>query len=377
MLTNIYSINQLDYSKILQFNIEQKHNLIVIGHSGIGKTEMIAQAARSADYKCGYINLSVLESPDMTGLPMIDKDLKITTYAAPQFLPLAENTDEKPVVLIFDEIDKALPELQNPCLEILQYRTINGRKLNIHAIVATGNRPDENAHSNHLSHALTNRCKVYSLDFEIEPWLTWAANNNVNSLITGFLSSNREYVLKPDKSGDPFAYCNPSPRAWTYAAKDLDRLIRDNKSIDFQQMVIGGWVGKEASAKFRVWLEYYKDLQPIIEDWLKGGNYPNIDAPDKQMVLCISGLSVLADVCKIQPSSKEEQEAKTKKIKLLVERVCGYLEGVGEDFITGATRAVLTPELINKNNLKEYEKFVNCFKKVFDLWQEFGVKFSQ
>ncbi len=164
MLNDIYEIDQATLADVYDFTIDSKGNTIVFGASGIGKTEMAIQAAQRKGFKkfgepggYYYLNLSVLESVDLTGLPKIENNL--TTFCPPDFLPFLDKDKpkQKPSILIVDEIDKASDELQNPCLELFQFRSVNGKKLNIDAIIATGNLPDERAKSRALSHALTNR----------------------------------------------------------------------------------------------------------------------------------------------------------------------------------------------------------------------------
>ena len=134
MLNDIYEVTQDTLNYLYKFNINTGGNILIFGPSGIGKTEMALQAAKNIGYEAIYVNLSTLESPDLVGIP---KEVNgVTTHAPVEFLPL-RNSNKKPVVLIVDELDKAADELQNPMLELFQFRSINGKPLNIQAIIAT------------------------------------------------------------------------------------------------------------------------------------------------------------------------------------------------------------------------------------------------
>jgi MoxR-like ATPase len=172
MLTNVFEIDQSTYKNVLKFNIRSGGNLVVLGMAGTGKTEMAQDSITEEGFEYVYLNLSVLEAPDLIGLPIITADKQVD-YANPRFLPRMDITP-KPMVLLVDEIDKAKPELQNPLLELFQFHSINGTKLNIQAIIATGNLPEEGAFSQPISHALTNRCKVFKLTHSFESWRDWA-----------------------------------------------------------------------------------------------------------------------------------------------------------------------------------------------------------
>ena len=232
MLTGVFEIDQATYKQTLAFNIRSGGNLLVLGMAGTGKTEMAQSSCVDAGFEYIYLNLSVLEAPDLIGLPIITADRRVE-YATPQFMPKMDGGHTKPLVLIVDEIDKAKPELQNPLLELFQSHSINGIKLNIQAIVATGNLPDEGAFSQPISHALTNRCKTFRITHNFDAWQEWAQDAEINALVIGFLSKNREYLSMPSVEGDPTAYCRPSPRSWTMGARDLDQ-TSSKDTVDFQ-----------------------------------------------------------------------------------------------------------------------------------------------
>src|SRR5260221_8265 len=50
---------------------------------------------------------------------------------------------EKPIVFLFDEVDKASHEVLQTLLEFLQFHSVNGRQMNIKGCILTGNLPDE------------------------------------------------------------------------------------------------------------------------------------------------------------------------------------------------------------------------------------------
>ena len=370
MLTGVSTIDQESYAQILRFCIRTGGNLMTFGPAGIGKTEMAMQAAEELGFECVYLNLSVLEAPDLLGLPMIDEQSKTATYATPQMLPLL-NDNSKKVVLLVDEVDKAKPELQNPCLELFQFRGINGRPLNIHSVVATGNLPDEGAFSLPVSHALTNRCMVYRLTHAYDPWQEWAVEAGVNNLIVGFLSRNQEYLLQPPPSGDDTAYCHPTPRAWTLAAKDLDE-TSDGDSVDFQTMIVASRVGTSAAVKFKVWLEHYRHIEPIIDKLIKEGTHPNTKkmSIDRVMVCALAGMNALASECRNLPSGEKAKKAKDKNIERIVKNVMGWFKTLDSEYCVCAIKSTLNMDMIRDNKLTQYSDFMDAFLKIKKAWND-------
>lgn len=365
MLTNVLEVDQGDLMDLLRYTIRTGKNIMTFGPAGIGKTEMAMQASENEEFKFVYLNLSVLEAPDMVGLPM-EKDGR-TVYAPPDTIPVWDESQKK-IVLLVDEVDKAKPELQNPMLELFQFRAMNGRRMNIHAVIATGNLPDENAHSQPVSHALTNRCMVYKVIHQFEPWHAWAVASGVNPLIIGFLSKNSELLLKPPPDGDPTAYCHPTPRAWTMAAKDLDDSSKSG--LDFQTRLVAGRVGTAAAVQFKVWLEHFRHIEPLVNELVQSGKHPHIAEMDltRQFVCALSAMNAVAQECRKIPSGKERDEQK-KKINKIVDNVFGWINELPTEFQIGSIKNTIVMDWVttweltkNPTFMKAHVAIKNAFK---------------
>ncbi|KKN65729.1 hypothetical protein LCGC14_0478680 [marine sediment metagenome] len=372
MLHDIYEITQGSLERLYNFTIDSGGNLIVFGPSGVGKTIMAMQAAKRLETKYIYLNLSVLESPDMIGLPQMKDDR--TTFSPPDFFPLAKDGGG-PVTLLLDEIDKAKDELQNPCLELFQFRSINGRALNIKSIIATGNLPNEHAKSRVISWALANRCNIYRVGCDYEHWRKWAVDNDINPLIIGFLGQRSDLLLKPNDSGDPTAYCHPSPRSWTLAAKDIDMFAEHVKRnpeefaldptadkdpvIDFQCMLVAGRVGIKAALDFKIWLKFYRFLGPDIDALIEHGTFPdpNTMTLDHVMVFGIAGVSALNKACKANDSNRVERT---------LDNVFNWLlsDQVTPDQCFSIMKSTLSNSFVETHDLLAYQTFEDVFDKI-------------
>ncbi|OPZ40858.1 MAG: AAA domain (dynein-related subfamily) [Synergistetes bacterium ADurb.BinA166] len=347
MLTGVFEIDQSTYKQVLSFNIQTGGNLLVLGMAGTGKTEMAQEAVKAAEFEYIYLNLSVLEAPDLVGLPsIVDGNV---VYAMPAFMPKMDGS--KPKVLIVDEIDKAKPELQNPLLELFQSHTMNGVKLNIQAIIATGNLPDEGAFSQPISHALTNRCQAFRITHNFEAWASWAKEAEVNPLVIGFLSKNREYLSMAAAEGDPTAYCRPSPRSWTMAARDLDRTTSKD-SVDFQTLLVAGRVGISASVKFKVWLDHYRHVEPIVDKLVKDGTHPSTNEMpiDKQIVCAISAVNAIVQESRAQEKTADRAKASA-AVQGVAARVFSWIKTLPSEFQIGAVKSTLNMKLIQEHKL--------------------------
>jgi hypothetical protein len=363
MLTGVMEVDQAETLNLYKFTIRRGGNMMVFGPAGTGKTEMALQACSELEYEFKYLNLSVLEAPELMGLPRIDEATNKVKYALQEGFPL-KGERKKPVILVADEVDKAKPELQNPMLELFQFRSINGMKLDFHAVIATGNLPDENAFAQPVSHALTNRCGVYRMKHAFEPWREWAANSGINPLIVGFLSRNTNFLLQPPADGDDTAYAHPSPRAWAEASKDLDETSLDDP-IEFQELLVAGRCGVGAATKFKVWLEHYRFIEPMIDALVTKGTHPNNDLTiDRQIVCAIAGVDAIASKCRAEAKDAKAKDEQVKQVLQTAKNVTGWLKGLPVDHQVAAVKSVMTMEIIQKFGLTKVPEFMEVINKI-------------
>lgn len=366
MLSGIQEIDQEIFMTMLRFNIKSGGNLMSFGPAGIGKTEMAIQACEEQEYQHVYLNLSVLEAPDLMGLPMVDESgpTPVSRYALPSNFP-RRDTKQKPVVLLVDEADKAKPELQNPMLELFQFRSINGVPLNIHSVIATGNLPDEGAFSQPMSHALMNRCLVYRVTHSYEPWQEWAVKAGVNPLIVGFLGNESEYLLKPPNRDDETAYCHPSPRAWTMAARDIDKAGMDS-DIDLLSILVSGRVGIEASVKFKVWLEHYRHIEPLIRELVQKGTIPKLESGDigRVLVCAIASVDAVMKATRSKPKDIKTDDEHIKYVHKVLKNITPFLAMMPGEIQIAAVKSVLDMSTIQKFKFVEEQSFVDIYSNI-------------
>lgn len=372
MLTGIFEIDTGIYKDMIRQTHAEGGNLLVFGQAGIGKTDIPFQVAQELGIKTVYWNLSTQEAPDLVGLPIIKQveGAEIVRYAAPEYMPIKERTPE-PLMVIVDELDKAKADLQNPLLEVFHSRTINGRALNIKCIVATGNLPDENSFSKPVSMALANRCGIYRLKSDFDAWQQWAANNAEvqagpgGTLIVGFLHRNREYLSRPPVEGDPTAYTRCSPRSWTKAAHALN-VTNSSTSIDFQTLIVAGRVGQEPAAKFRVWLDHYRHIEPLIDALVKKGEVPNVGdmTIDRVLVLALSSCGAIGQLSRKTTKGPSEREKLEGEVQKAASNVFKLIEALSPEFQVAAVKSTLSIELVQDFKLTKIPAVMKAYLNV-------------
>ena len=286
---NLQSITTVDYSQILTGSIHSGTNLAVFGRRGSGKTEIAKQTIKTTlvgDEKPTkplqvYINLSVAERTDMGGYPdmfgamesakKLSEDEKIhrfVNYILPTFFE-AMIVGDRPVVALFDEVDKADASILAPLLEITQFREINGRALkNLHSCIFTGNLISEG--SERPSLPLLDRCEKYLVQADTNSFLNWAAASlKIHPSIMTFLEHKPGQLYGSlDGAGD--LYAEQSPRGWEYASRALFYGEKHGWSPELMLKKVSGFVGKSAGIEYDIYFTHYHELMPLVKRIFKG-----------------------------------------------------------------------------------------------------------
>lgn len=356
---NLQEIDQEQALHLSKFFIRSKQNLFLFGRRGVGKTHIALQAAKECNLKISYINLSVIERPDLAGYPNMHEPGDVITFKNPAFLP--KLVDSKPdTVLLFDEVDKAPPEITSPLLEILQFRTINGKAINVAGCLLTGNLFNEGAYSNQISTALLDRGAKYVLSFNFEKWVDWAKAHSVHDLILGFLRSNPEFACG---STEDTCYASPSPRGWTLASESLIQ-ARDMKFIDIETVtqIISGFVGGEAGLRFKIWYEHFRKFEPFIHSLIESGSM-TLDfatlAPTEKIVFVVAACYHAKQKVFSEPSRSKNRFA-------YLENLCKFFIHFKVDYelqVMGLYNS-FDFEMIAKNKLYTCKEFFELFTKI-------------
>ena len=316
---NLPEIDQEQALNLSKFFIRSNKNIFLFGRRGVGKTHIAMQAAKECDLKINYINLSVIERPDLAGYPDIHSTGDVIKFKSPNFLPLLAEKATADSIILFDELDKAPPEVTAPLLEILQFRKVNGKKINAAACILTGNLANEGAYSNAISTALLDRGAKYILSFNFDKWIDWAKANSVHDLILGFLRSNPESACG---SVEDTVYASPSPRGWTLASESLNQ-AKELTLVDIGTVTqrIAGYVGDEAGLKFKIWYEHYRKFEPYVHSLIESGTMAldfHALAPTEKIVFVITA-------CYYAKQKVFAESAKSKNRFVYLEHLCNFL----------------------------------------------------
>jgi hypothetical protein len=131
-------------------------NVLLIGSHGIGKSSIVKEISDNMKVKFKYYSSSTLDPfADIVGVPAPDKEKGTLKFYRPSDLEDAE-------FLFFDELNRAHPRVLNAVLEIIQFKSVNGKPLpNLKMVWAAINPPGENYQVEEMDPALVDRFHCY------------------------------------------------------------------------------------------------------------------------------------------------------------------------------------------------------------------------
>ncbi len=226
-----------------------KQPLFIWGPPGVGKSQVVAQAAKSLDVDLRDVRAALLDPVDLRGLPSID-DKNFTTWSFPDFLP-----HEGEGILFLDEINAAPPLVQASCYQLILDRRIGEYILpEGWFVVAAGNRNSDRAVTNRISSALANRFTHIEFEVSLDDWTRWAHENMIREEVISFLRFRPNLLHNFDPQRDEKSF--PTPRSWEFVSNILNSMPEN----DILYELIKGTVGEGACGEFTGYLRIYKDL---------------------------------------------------------------------------------------------------------------------
>lgn len=137
---------------VLKRLAELDRNVLLVGTHGVGKTAMVKQLADDLGEQFLYLSGALLDPiVDMKGVPVPDKERRLLDYYRDESFAQCE-------FLFIDELNRAHPRVLNAILEIVQFRSLNGRRLpHLKRIWGAINPPNGDYEVEELDPALADR----------------------------------------------------------------------------------------------------------------------------------------------------------------------------------------------------------------------------
>ena len=277
--------------------------IFIFGAPGIGKTQIVGQAADSLGVPMINLDLQFMAPEDFLGIPKVvdiqEPDLAkfketgekgflgqgATRSNPPSLLPRSNGNSGKGGIIFMDEMNRGTKTVQNSVMQFVQMGRLAEYVLpDKWVLVAAGNRPSE-ADVAEFDFALADRFTIVNLEPKVEDWVEWAKKSNkFEPEFVNFVAQNQElfHYLDDEKGTLKF----PTPRSWTDAALILRDEMEDEgvKSwrdlpLDAISNIYSDQLGPDATGKLVAYLGVLKkftdaDLAEMVKDPKKAKTIP-------------------------------------------------------------------------------------------------------
>ncbi len=127
----------------LKFYLSKNYNVLLIGEHGTGKTSIVKQIFEEENINYAYFSASTMDPwVDFIGIPKERMSVEGTPYldlVRPQSF-----AEDKIEAIILDEFNRSHKKVRNAVMELIQFKTINGRHFkNLRVVWAAINPHDE------------------------------------------------------------------------------------------------------------------------------------------------------------------------------------------------------------------------------------------
>ena len=265
--------------KSLVKSILNKHQFMIVGAPGVGKTDIVIQAVEFIRKWVGPCNLIILhpvvsDPTDFKGYPAI-------VNGKATFLPFNELqamiTADVMTVVFFDDLGQASPTVQAAAMQLSLGRAINGHKISEYVVfVAATNRKEDFAAVQGILEPVKSRwTSIVQLVVDAMQWLDWAKGDGefemdgnylkdwwikrqaetqasdgiINKYVRAFIA-RRPHLLHDFQASQDMVN-TPSPRTVVNAGKVID----GDYDRDCRRSLLAGAVGQGWTDEFLAFMD--------------------------------------------------------------------------------------------------------------------------
>ena len=244
---------------VLTASNNAEDSLLMIGVHGIGKTDIVKEWSNENNMHLEILYLSSNDVGDLTGIPIVEDG--VTIWTQPSWLDRMYKASEqgKQCALFLDEFSRAPLDVRQAALQLVLDKKIHQHTLPPKTFIMAADNPDNGEYAvEALDPALLDRFCVIDIDIDVESWLDWARENNINKIIRSFIAENKDKLhFQPEEGLDD--RIGATPRSWAKLSKFVDAFNETPSEIYYN--IVRGKVGKLIGLQF---LNYYKNYKNII-----------------------------------------------------------------------------------------------------------------
>tara|TARA_Y100001937_G_scaffold99307_1_gene135681 strand:- start:349 stop:1470 length:1122 start_codon:yes stop_codon:yes gene_type:complete len=252
--------------------------VLLRGRHGIGKSQVIYQFAENIELPVVERRASQMTEGDLLGIPS-QESYEVNGRMASKFRPFSwlVRACTEPVVLFFDEIDRAVLEVRQGIFELTDSRKLAGWELHpdtvIFAAINGGAQESSSYQVGEMDPAELDRWSVFDVDPSHEDWKAWA-KGNVNEDIINFLDREPKFLEFVEEHSPGTVY--PSRRSWDRLSETASGLIdqymrtKDEATLEPIYNIACSFVGMQASVSFADYLKNCERKVSVEDVFIEG-----------------------------------------------------------------------------------------------------------
>lgn len=243
---------RIDSSLLLKVLEEtpSKQNIMLMGKHGIGKSQILEDFYSKKGFKVVTLFLGQMSDPgDIIGIPHKNTKTGHTEFMPPYWFP----TDDTPVVLFLDELNRARPEVLQTIMDLALNRKLAGRSLPQGSRIISAVNNGEEYQLTDLDPALVSRFNIYEFVPSVNDWLSWSQKNEIDQRIISFISENPLELDNHKKIEDTDNLeKTPDRRGWVRVSE----IIKFKESLDQDDKnIVAGIIGGVSANRFFNYLD--------------------------------------------------------------------------------------------------------------------------
>ena len=325
-------------------------SVLAKGPTGIGKSHIVKQVGDRLNMEVIDRRLSQMTEGDIIGLPELTDG--ITRFAPVDWFIKACN---EPMILFFDELNRATIEVQQCAFQIVLDRELNGHKLHPETRVYAAVNEGSEYQVTDMDPALLRRFFVAKLEPTSKDWLAWAEKNNIDNVIMSFIRKYPSHLRHEGQLEPGVVY--PNPASWDRLCESLRYANIAPEDIcgsavpDLFFSMCSGFIGEATSAAFQDYVANYEmkfSAEDVLDKW-----------SSKKDLICKLTNDKKNDLLNQIVNHTRDVEITVTQAK----NACEFSESGTDEMIVNFMNSIM--ETKNIPNIRKVHKFIS--KKVVDI----------